>query len=65
MLRVHADDADHAAPVNDLALIANLFDRCPDFHNRLFVSPALLLFGLALGGLFESVNDSASGQVVG
>src|SRR5579863_10531635 len=32
MLRVRTDHANHTAPMNDLALHANLLDRCPDFH---------------------------------
>jgi hypothetical protein len=32
VLRVDANHAHHAAPVDDLALVANLFYRCPNFH---------------------------------
>src|SRR5216684_3248509 len=32
VLRVAADHSHHAAPMNDLALIANLSDRRPNFH---------------------------------
>src|SRR5258708_25735033 len=32
VLRVGANHAHHAAPVNHFALVANLFNRCPYFH---------------------------------
>jgi hypothetical protein len=32
MLGVDANYAHHTAPVNHLALVANLFYRCPNFH---------------------------------
>src|ERR1039457_2047369 len=40
MFRVGADDPDHALAVDDLALIANLFNRCAHFH---FVSVPVIL----------------------
>jgi hypothetical protein len=42
VLRIGADYAHHPAAMNHLALIANLFDACPDFHYRC----SLLLTGL-------------------
>src|SRR5712672_1592261 len=38
VLRIGANHAHHAAPVNHLALVANLFYRCPNFHNSLLLS---------------------------
>jgi hypothetical protein len=32
VLRVAANHAHHAAPVDHLAFVANLFYRCPNFH---------------------------------
>jgi hypothetical protein len=32
VLGVDANHAHHAAPVDHLALVANLFYRCPNFH---------------------------------
>jgi hypothetical protein len=32
VLRIAADHAHHAAPVDHLAFVANLFYRCPNFH---------------------------------
>src|SRR5208282_5325048 len=32
VLRIHADHAHHAAPMNDLALHADFLDRCPNLH---------------------------------
>jgi hypothetical protein len=32
VFRVGANHPDHAAPMNDLAFVANLFDRCAYFH---------------------------------
>jgi hypothetical protein len=37
VFRVGANHAHHAAPVNYLALVANLFYRCPYFHGSLFL----------------------------
>jgi hypothetical protein len=37
MLRVGADHPHHAAAVNDLAVVAHLLNRCPDFHYLLFL----------------------------
>jgi len=35
MFRVHADHAHHALAVDDLALVANLLNRCSYLHNSL------------------------------
>src|SRR5229473_2328527 len=56
VLRVAADHSHHAAPMNDLALVANLSDRRPNFH---FAAPLR-----AAPGLLVPVNDAAARQVV-
>src|SRR3984893_15267954 len=52
VLRVGADNAHHAAPMNHLALVANLFYRCPYFHDP---SSCKLLI---------AVDDAAARQIV-
>src|SRR6267378_3276135 len=52
VLWVGANHAHHAAPVNHLALIANLFNRCPYFHD-----PSLCF-------LLVAVDDAAARQIV-
>jgi hypothetical protein len=43
MLRIFADHTHDARAVDDLALVANLFDGCPYFHVRfLFTYPVQL-----------------------
>jgi hypothetical protein len=37
MFLIGANHAHDAAPPDDLALVANPFDRCPNFHNYLSV----------------------------
>src|SRR5579872_570743 len=42
MLRIHADHSHHAFAVDDLALVAHLFDGCSNLHNLVLVpQPAL------------------------
>jgi hypothetical protein len=53
VLRVDANHAHDPAPVNHLALIANLFYRCPDFH---IASPNPLLL--------IAVNNATASQIV-
>src|SRR5712672_2545368 len=38
VLRIGANHAHHASAMNYLALVANLFYRCPNFHNSLLLS---------------------------
>src|SRR6266853_6582245 len=38
VLRIGANYAHHASAMNYLALVANLFYRCPNFHNSLLLS---------------------------
>src|SRR6266404_834464 len=38
MLGIGANHAHHTPPMNNLALVANLFYRCPNFHNSLLLS---------------------------
>src|SRR5229473_3062658 len=52
VLWVGANHTHHAAPVNHLALVANLFNRCPYFHDP---SPCFLLV---------AVDDAAARQIV-
>jgi hypothetical protein len=52
MLRVIANHANNAFPVNDLALIADLFDRWSYLHN---LYPPLLV----------AIRDSPAFQIVG
>ena len=59
MTWVFADDHDSTVAANDLALVANLLDARVYLHVSYFFS------GLLLADLFVSVNDSATGQVVG
>src|SRR4029077_609755 len=42
VLRVGANHAHHPAPVNHLALVANLFYRCPNFHFPLLAKTTYL-----------------------
>src|SRR5712692_5243944 len=58
VLRVAADHSHHAAPMNDLALIANLSDRRPNFH---FTAP---FRAAPPPHLLVAVNDAPAGQVV-
>src|SRR6188508_928747 len=51
--RIGAHDADHAEATDDLAVLADAPDRCPDFHGFL-PSPAS-----------AAVDDASLGEVVG
>jgi len=42
MFRVFTDDPDHPLSLHDFTLIANLFNRSPDFHG--FISPGIRFF---------------------
>src|SRR6516225_150111 len=37
VFRIDANDPHHAAAVNDLALVTNLFHACPNFHAALLL----------------------------
>src|SRR6266478_5688688 len=78
VLRVGANHAHHAAPVNHLALVANLLYRCPYFHfaslfpasaTRAYRKLASLVLGRAKarpynGVLLVAVDDAAARQIV-
>jgi hypothetical protein len=55
VLLVGADHPHDAAAADDLALVANLLDRCPDFHQPFLFftpSPRHLQSALFTGALF-------------
>src|ERR1700720_3066022 len=52
VLRVGADYPHHAAPVNHLTFVANLFNRCPYFHDP------------SSCNLLVAVDDAAARQIV-
>src|SRR5713226_1355063 len=54
VLRVDANHPHHAAPVDHFALVTNLFNRCPYFHNPCS----------SLAELLVTVHNSAARQIV-
>src|SRR5256886_5667977 len=54
LLRVDANHPHHAAPLNHLALVTNLFNRCPYFHNSCS----------SLAELLVAVHNPAARQIV-
>src|SRR5713226_8064373 len=61
VLGVDADHAHNAAPVDHLALVANLLDRRPNFHSR---APVSLPCIRARARLLVAIDDAAARQVV-
>ena len=75
MLCIHANDANDALAVNDLALVTNFLNGCSDFHRNLTKPGAgspkpeyCYHSGFWLPRLLASlisIHDPASGQIVG
>jgi len=47
MFLIRADHPHHAAAADDLALVANPFDRCSDLHNFSTILPRVTSLGLS------------------
>src|SRR6266568_2842256 len=63
VLRVDTNHPHHAAPMDHLALVANLFHRCPYFHAALLLAPVPKCRN-KIGPLLISVHNPAARQIV-